>query len=62
MSYTQTCPECGSTRMEHHHGGDVAASQTSQRDVRFAQVLNGSQWREKPAQPPQYRDDIVPND
>lgn len=62
MSGTHTCPECGSTRMEHHHGGAEAASQASERDTRFAQVLNGLQWREKPLAPPQHRDDIVPND
>ena len=62
MSYTQTCPECGSIRMDHHHGGDEATSQKSQRDVRFAKVLNGSHWRQKPVAPPHYRDDIVPND
>jgi predicted nucleic acid-binding Zn-ribbon protein len=62
MSYTHTCPECGSNRLDHHHGSDVAASHTSERDVRFAQVLNGSQWRQRPDTDPRHRDDIVPND
>jgi hypothetical protein len=62
MSYTFTCPECGSTRAGHHHGGTEAASQTSERDVDFARVLNGNQWREKPVVTPQFRDDVVPND
>jgi hypothetical protein len=62
MSSTVMCPECGSTRMDHHHDGSAAVSQTSTRDVRFAQVLNGLQWREKTIVPPKDRDDIVPDD
>jgi hypothetical protein len=64
MSYAQTCPTCGSARMDGNHAHDsaVAVSQTISREVRFAQVLNGSQWREKPISPPQDRDDLVPND
>lgn len=64
MSYVATCPTCGSARTDgdQTHDGNVAVSQTSSRDVRFAQVLNGRQWREKPVAQPQYRDDLVPND
>ena len=61
MSHTVTCPDCGSTRMEHHHG-DAAGARESEREVKFAQVLNGLQWREKPLAPPRHRDDVVPND
>jgi hypothetical protein len=62
MSYTVACPDCGSIRLGHHHDGNAAVSQTSERDVKFAQVLNGLQWREKPVAPPRNRDDVVPND
>jgi hypothetical protein len=62
MSYEFTCPDCGSTRQGHHHDGTDAVSRTSERDVNFARVLNGTQWREKPEVAPQYRDDVVPND
>jgi hypothetical protein len=62
MNSSVVCPECGSARMDHHHDGSVAVSQASVRDVRFAQVLNGQQWREKVIAPPKNRDDIVPDD
>lgn len=64
MSYVDSCPTCGSARMEgaQAHDSSVAVSQTSSRETRFAQVLNGYQWREKPLAPPRDRDDLVPND
>lgn len=64
MSYAETCPTCGSARMDEDqaHDSSVAVSQTSSRETRFAQVLNGHQWREKPLAPPRDRDDLVPND
>ena len=64
MSYVDTCPTCGSARntADHAHDSNEAVSQTSSRDVWFAQVLNGAQWKEKPIAPPRDRDDLVPND
>jgi hypothetical protein len=62
MNSAVVCPECGSTRTDHYHDGNVAVSHESRNDVRFAQVLNGLQWREKPLTQPRDRDDVVPND
>jgi hypothetical protein len=63
MSYPVVCPKCGSTRLEDHlERGNGAGSDASRSETRFARVLNGLEWREKPIAPPRNRDDIVPND
>jgi hypothetical protein len=62
MKHSYTCPECGSTRIGHHHDSVDAVSQGAGDETRFAHVLNGLHWREKPLAEPKYRDDVVPND
>jgi hypothetical protein len=62
MRTSIACPVCGSIHDDHQHIEAGAEAAPDQRDVRFAKVLNGRQWRDKPLAPPRNRDDIVPND